>query len=233
MCGRFTLATSVSDWLESLFPRAGALLNSGLLGLPLNEPRYNIAPTQSIWVLHHNGSEYQLTSMRWGLVPSWADSLKMSYSMINARIETIHEKPTFRNLVPNHRCVLLADGYFEWLTRGPKDKTPYWIHRPNQAPFGMAGLWTENRKIDRDAIVRSATAITTAANRDTELIHDRMPAMLLDEPAILDWLNPTSDASPLDGIASCPTESFQTRLVGNQVGNVRNEGASLIDPFLA
>jgi putative SOS response-associated peptidase YedK len=243
MCGRFTLKTSVLDWLCSLLPQfrdhwARAALAMLEQAPKLCAPRYNIAPTQGIWVLVSgpNGDPPGVRAMRWGLVPSWADALSNSYSMINARCETLAEKPSFRNLLNHHRCIIVADGYFEW--QSPTDasnakspKTPYWIHRQGERPFAMAGLWTENRRIDPIASITSATIITTASNQDTRAVHDRMP-VLLDRPdSIQRWLNLPLETETLDPFwMPAPAGSLQLRRVSARVNSPKNDADDLIEP---
>jgi putative SOS response-associated peptidase YedK len=232
MCGRFTLKTPVADWLESLFPSEGLLPDIPLTPIESIKPRYNIAPTQDILVLYvASDGKLSINSMRWGLVPFWADSLKASYSMFNARSETLLEKSSFRSLVSGHRCVVLADGYYEWQAVGPKQKRPFWIHRTGESPFGMAGLWTKNRKVQPDNELLSTTVITVPANKDTRDVHERMPAMLLNGSEIMNWLGP-DDAQVESIIHQClqPAREgeFHLREVSTQVNNARTEGAELL-----
>jgi len=198
MCGRFTLKTPVADWLVDLFPNwdADASHVAPTAHVTLNQDRYNIAPSQQIAVVRcDQEGRLILDSMRWGLLPRWADSLSVGYNMINARSETLAEKPSFRPSLIDKRCIVLADGYYEWKKLSPKTKEPYWIHTQGERVFAMAGLWAENRKIQNpvspgNAIV-SATIITTESNSDVVSVHDRMPAMMLSKDQIAKWLDPT------------------------------------------
>ena len=155
MCGRFTLKTPVLDWLISFLPEHSKhwerLVTEFQARHPeLLVPRYNIAPSQTIVVLTQSphGEPPQLASMRWGLIPSWSDSPNIAFKMINARSETLGEKPSFRGLLRSHRCVVVADGYYEW-QRIPvagsqrEQKHPHWIHRPDGGPLAMGGPPTE------------------------------------------------------------------------------------------
>lgn len=242
MCGRFTLKTPVFDWLMDLFPeRFGPDRLQQLARIsPLTEhPRYNIAPTQQIMVLHQDDSSglFRLDGMRWGLVPGWADDLAIGARMINARSETVAEKPSFRPSLADKRCVVLADGYYEWQKITPKEKQPHWIHRPNEQLFAMAGLWAENRRFrsdQSDAPLKSATIITTPSNQDTRLVHDRMPAILTNATSIqqwltLDWKEEENQQKILSLLEPAPTGTFQLRRVSNAVGKPQNDSEFLIE----
>jgi putative SOS response-associated peptidase YedK len=259
MCGRFTLKTPVLDWLMSLFPRdrdslailANRLIQSNPL---LAAPRFNISPTQPIWGITQNVlapnqprtadsgidgygiDSYGIRGMRWGLLPAWADSPQVAYSMINARSETLWDKPSYKNLIPTHRCAIVADGYFEWKkndieAKASRAKQPYWIHRMDEKPFAMAGLWTENKKVQPGHIVASATIITTDANQDTESVHDRMPVLLMDPESVTAWLSDdVSEETLRRMVAPAPTGSLQMRAVSTQVNSPRNDGPRLLEP---
>jgi putative SOS response-associated peptidase YedK len=235
VCGRFTLKTPVADWLESLFPSAALRRLIDTSRLSIWSPRFNIAPTQPILILREQGDgTYRIEPMRWGLVPAWADSLQSTYSMFNARSETLLEKSSFKQLVQTNRCTVLADGYYEWKATGAKVKTPYWIHAPGERPFGMAGLWTSNHRVHSGQDVRSATVITVPANEDTCAVHDRMPAMQWTGEEILHWLSDRAD--PLDAatlsqdLASSPPGSLECRRVSRQVNRVQLDLPGLILP---
>lgn len=249
MCGRFTLKTPVLEWLASLFaqqrPRLESLARALTQSNPLlASPRYNISPTQPLWVVTQGPHDAPLTidghaiqSMRWGLIPAWADSTKVAYSMINARSETLFEKPSFKNLIHGHRCAIVADGYYEWQkplneSSDHSIKQPFWIHRPEEKPFAMAGLWTENRKVQPNSVLSSATIITTDANADTSRIHDRMPVLLTDSNAVLAWLEkktPIEELLPM--LAPAREGSLLARAVSTQVNSPRRDGPQLIEPI--
>jgi putative SOS response-associated peptidase YedK len=200
-----------------------------------NSPRYNIAPTQNILTLHYDSTgALRINAMRWGLIPFWADSAKSAYSMFNARSETLLEKASFKSLVSAHRCVILADGYYEWKTATPKNKEPFWIHRPGEEPFGMAGLWTTNHKVEPGKEVTSTTIITIPSNDDTREAHDRMPAILRSEHEIVDWL--TNNALTTEERIAKITQPFESgslllRSVSKVVNSVRSDDANLIKPI--
>ncbi len=248
MCGRFTLKTPVVDWLTSLFPQHSEALRAIALEMSsanpsLCRPRYNIAPTQPIWVITQHdvqcapipvGDNANVRSMRWGLVPGWATSTSGGYSMINARIETLTEKPSFRSLLTQHRCIVVADGYYEWKKNDEAiepapSKIPHWIHRPADKPMAMAGLWTENRRIEPQKVLQSATIITTAANADTRDVHDRMPLLLQEAPAVQRWLSLEELDQPLEAyIDQAHAGYLVDKTVSTLVNNARNEGPDLL-----
>ena len=245
MCGRFTLKTPVGNWLADLFPSWFPDPTPVEQSFPaeLLRARYNIAPSQQILVLRFNcdGSPI-INSMRWGLIPVWADSLSVGYNMINARSESIADKPSFRPSLIDKRCVILADGYYEWKKLSAKIKEPYWIHTANERVFAMAGLWAENRKIQnqnplsQSKSTLSATIITTESNADVISVHDRMPALMLIESQIAAWLDPTlnhvnSVESLLDQLRPSETGLLQTRRVSTLVNSPANDASLLLDPI--
>ena len=141
------------------------------------QPRYNIAPTQMVPVVR--GPDRRVEALRWGLVPFWSKDPKGAGRMVNARSETVAKRPAFRDSFRNRRCLVLADGYFEWRREG-KQKQPYWFRMADERPFLMAGLW--DRWIDRHAeesnVLETFTILTTAANSLVDEVHDRMPVIL-------------------------------------------------------
>ena len=242
MCGRFTLKTPVADWLADLFPNWNLDPVSSVENIPpaLTQPRFNIAPSQQILVVRtKDDGEPIIDSLRWGLVPNWADSLAIGYNMINARSESIAEKPSFRPSLINRRCVVLADGYYEWKKLSPKIKEPYWIHTAGERVFAMAGLWAENRKIkdplSKNHSISSATIITTESSADVVSVHDRMPALMLNAAQIAAWLD-TSLNKPdnidrlREQLRPCSTGVLQLRRVSNRVNSPAKEEADVLDP---
>ncbi|MFQ6616912.1 MAG: SOS response-associated peptidase [Fidelibacterota bacterium] len=146
--------------------------------------RYNMAPTQETPILLDDGAR-RVKLMRWGLVPSWSKGISKEYQMINARAETVLEKPSFRRLVPRRRCVVLTDGFYEW-KKGTRGKTPYYIHSPEGGLLPMAGLW-DIRKDSRGGELFSYAIVTTEPKPEIAFIHNRMPVIL--EMSTLDaWL---------------------------------------------
>ena len=168
MCGRFTLSISLAELqLRFSFPADD-----------IEHPeRYNIAPTQTVLTVVNQGQEQNLAEyMRWGLVPSWAKDISIGSRMINARAETIAEKPSFKRALQKRRCLVLSDGFYEWKRTG-KDKQPMYIGLESGEPFGMAGLWEAWKSPDGEWL-HSCTIITTEPNSLMESIHNRMPVIL-------------------------------------------------------
>jgi len=188
MCGRFTLSVE-PDRLREVFP---------WLTLPAAaplQPRYNIAPTQPVAVVANNG-QHTLEFFRWGLIPSWAKDPAIGSRMINARAETLAEKPAFRVAFRRRRCLILADGFYEWRSPGAEPgakKTPMHIRLKSGQPFAFAGLWETWRAPDDDKTIASCAIITTTPNALLEKIHDRMPVIL--KPDAIDrWLDPAEQS---------------------------------------
>lgn len=201
MCGRFLLRCPPDSWPAGLFGDTAGIASSDL-GEAFR-PRPNICPTQLVFALVQEGDrEPQLRSspslrmLRWGLVPSWSTDRKIGASMINARSETVAEKPSFRSAFSRRRCLIPADGYYEWVN-SPEGKQPMLIERPNREPFCFAGLWERNDRVpaEKDGIVDPAnplftcTIITTAANTSLSVIHARMPVVIKPENYAA-WLDP-------------------------------------------
>lgn len=179
MCGRFTLTVDTAE-LGETFPQ---------LNLPADlTPRYNIAPSQAIAVVTNSG-QYRVEFFRWGLIPSWAKDPSIGNRMINARAESLSEKPAFRTAYKRHRCLVLADGFYEWRKEpGRKTKTPMYVRLSSGKPFAFAGLWEAWRAPDESTLL-SCTIITTTPNSLVEQIHNRMP-VILDPQAYDLWLDP-------------------------------------------
>lgn len=177
MCGRFTL-TADMNILQETFPWLN--VPEGL------EPRYNIAPTQPVAVVPNDGKN-KLDFYVWGLIPSWSKDPKIGSRMINARAETLAEKPSFRTAFRRRRCLVLADGFYEWRLEGKgKPKTPMYIKLALHKPFAFAGLWESWNSKDGSNIL-SCTIVTTRPNSFLENIHNRMPVILPEDTYSL-WL---------------------------------------------
>ena len=221
MCGRFTLHTPAAT-LADIFqvPRS--------IQLPL---RYNIAPTQQVAVIRSENDERTLTTLRWGLIPSWAKEASMGSRMINARGETVAEKPSFRSAFKRRRCLILTDGYYEWKKVGSK-KQPYYIRMRDEQPFAMAGLWERwhgPKDEPLDESLQTCTIITTAANAMCDEIHDRMPVIL--DPNDFDlWLDTEmQDREPLENLLRTHSgDDMVADKVSTHVNSVRNDDASCI-----
>lgn len=189
MCGRFTLKTPANVLIEH-FQLEGIPTDE----LPLIEPRNNICPTQDIVALRAGSGPRgrEMTMMRWGLIPSWADDPKIGNRMINARGETVAEKPSFRRAFRNRRCLIPADGFYEWKKEGSR-KQPYRVSRQDGDPFAFAGLWERWKPKGEDGPpIESCTIITTDASEHLRDLHERMPVIL--PPRDYDrWLDAAED----------------------------------------
>jgi len=177
MCGRFTFILPSRKKLQDQF---------AVTAIPENlASRYNAAPSQNLPVIT-NEQPKNIVLYRWGLVPHWAKDIKIGYKMINARAETITEKPSFKNAFKKRRCLVLADGFYEW-QKNKDGKIPHRIMLKDKSPFGFAGLW-ESWKDDQGKELRSFTIITTESNALVKNFHDRMPVILSPEQKN-DWLD--------------------------------------------
>jgi putative SOS response-associated peptidase YedK len=214
MCGRFAFY-SPSEATAALF---------GVSTSITVEPRFNIAPSQYIAGIRDTDADgRELAMFRWGLVPFWAKDPAIGNRMINARAETVAEKPSFRAAYRHRRCLLLADGFYEWKKQGA-GKVPYYISLASGEPFAFAGLWETWQSKQSDEIIQSATLITTAANEFISTVHHRMPVIL--QPASAQrWL--AGDDQLIADVAE-NSPQFQSWPVDKRVNNARNEGEDLI-----
>jgi len=223
MCGRYNLFTSAAE-LNRLF---GVMFADDL------QPRYNIAPTQTVPVVRRLDNQRRLTAMRWGLVPSWAQDIKIGYRMINARAETITEKNSFKTAFRRRRCLLPASGFYEWKKLDAKSKQPYHITLANGEPFAFAGLWESWRGPPDNPLsepLLTCTIITTAANELLGELHDRMPVILPREHYEL-WLDPSFEAlGPLQELlVPYAADDMQAVPVKPLVGNVKNDTPACVE----
>ncbi len=219
MCGRYTLTRRQQEVAERFGVRQ--------LAVEL-EPRFNIAPTQPVAVITNVEGNRALEVMRWGLVPFWVKDLKSTKPLINARCETIAQKPTFKNCLIRRRCLIPADGFYEWKKEG-KIKTPMFIHAPDMQILGFAGLWDEWTDKESGKVLRSCTIITTAANDTVTPVHDRMPVILQwqDEEA---WLAPglTEPAEILRFLCPASNNRITMHEVSPRVNTWNVESSDLI-----
>ncbi len=168
MCGRFVTIIPY-DELKKIFD----LVESQTIQL---EPRYNVAPTQQVPVVRNNGEHNSISFLKWGLVPSWSKDPKMGSHMINARCETVAEKPAFRHAIKYNRCIIPMNGFYEWShTEG--EKHPHFIHLADKSPMGVAGIWEHWNSTDGTAL-ETFSVLTTEANKLVSTLHDRMPVIL-------------------------------------------------------
>jgi putative SOS response-associated peptidase YedK len=215
MCGRFAFY-SPSEATAALFG-----VNDSLEV----QPRYNIAPTQYIAAIRCDEDEdRELTMLRWGLIPPWAKDPGIGKRMINARAETVAEKPSYRVGYRKQRCLVLADGFYEWHTEAA-GKVPYFFSLASGEPFAFAGLWENWRSKTSDESIQSATLITTAANEFTAPLHNRMPVVLVPDTADR-WL--AGDDGLIEEVANNGPR-MRVWPVDRHVNNARNEGAELIE----
>lgn len=225
MCGRFTLKTPPDQWGQVLVPL--------LPEHPLFEswqPRYNIAPTQMILGLAKSEPEQaaEWNLFRWGLLPGWANELSIGNRMINARSETVDEKRSFSGPLAKRRCLIVADGYYEW-KKIDGGKQPFWIAPTDGGVILLAGLWEVNRRATEREI-RSCTLITTAANTSLREIHDRMP-VVLQESAAKQWLDPDCSAASAKELLDPAENGFlQAQPVSTHVNSPRHEGPECLEP---
>lgn len=215
MCGRFTLRAKLNLLLSQFAAKAAESL--------VWEPRYNIPPTSDVLAVRKTDKR-ELVRLRWGLIPSWAKDKKIANSTINARADTVATKPAFRAAYKKRRCLVLADGYYEWLREG-KAKRPHLYEIDGGAVVAFAGLWEWwGGPEGENAPVESCTIITTEANDLAAAIHDRMP-VILDSADYDAWL--TGEQVPL---VPFPADRMTVRPVSQYVNSVKNQGPMCIEP---
>jgi putative SOS response-associated peptidase YedK len=228
MCGRYTLRTPLTVLSQQFLFDLDAALGSE----PPPRPRYNIAPTQEILAVRAKaGGGRELARLHWGLVPSWSKDAKMAASLINARSETAAEKPVFRSAFARRRCLILADGFFEWKKVG-KEKRPYWYRRRDEQPFAFAGLWESWRGPagSEGPPLESGTILTTTANELCSELHERMP-VILDEVDYDRWLDPSAEKEDLKSLlAPFPAAEMKAEPVSQRVNSSRNDDAQCVLP---
>lgn len=216
MCGRFAFY-SPSEATAALFGVAGSI---EVL------PRYNIAPSQYVAAVRNDETDgRELVMLRWGLVPFWAKDPSIGNRMINARAETVAEKPSYRAAYRHRRCIVLADGFYEW-RKEQSGKTPYYISGANGEAFAFAALWENWNSKESDEALQTTTLITTAANKYMAALHHRMPVILEPETATR-WLSGDND---LIEYTSSHGPKLKAWPVDRRVNNARNEGDELIVP---
>lgn len=219
MCGRFTLTKKPQEIIEAL----------SLEDINIDfHPRFNIAPTQNVLIVTDDGRR-RLTQMRWGMIPSWAKDASIGNRMINARAETLVEKPAFREALRKRRCLVLADGFYEWKKTGAV-KQPLHIVLKAREAFGFAGLW-DTWQPPQGEPVRSCTIITTEANDLMRPFHDRMPVILSREAAT-QWLNPAArDTNELLALLKpFPADAMECYPVSRAVNSLRHDAPDCILP---
>jgi putative SOS response-associated peptidase YedK len=222
MCGRFSLRSPLQRVIDALGP-----LLPQFEDLP---PRYNIAPTQDIPAVRLNkAGERVLTLVRWGLVPSWAKDLAIGNRMINARAETIAEKPAFRTAFQRRRCLIPVDGFYEWRKDGAK-KQPMYIRFRDDRVFAFAGLWERWKAGPDEPAVDSCTILTTQPNPLMADIHDRMP-VIVPQPSYGQWLSREVAGEAVSGLLKPYDEGeMEAFPVSTRVNSPANETSDCITP---
>lgn len=215
MCGRFAFY-SPSEATAALF---------GVDDAPPVEARYNIAPTEYIAAVRNTDDSRELCMLRWGLVPFWAKDPAIGNRMINARAETVAAKPAYRAAYRHRRCLILADGFYEW-RKEASGKTPYFMSAANETPIAFAGLWETWDDKESDSALQTATIITTEANTFMQPLHHRMPVLVAPELADA-WLQGDTGMHA-DLVQAAP--KLRAWPVSRQVNNARNEGEDLLAP---
>lgn len=221
MCGRYTLATPDPSALRARFP----------LGESVEiRRRFNVAPGDDVVAVTTDKEGMPRGDiLRWGLVPHWADDSSSGYKMINARAETISERPAYRDAFRRFRCLVVADGFYEWERRPGRPKQPWWITRADGEPFSFAGLWAIWHG-PGDTVLRTCTIVTTRASRALRDLHDRMPVILPPE-AEAAWLDPGIPERDLEGLlVPWPDASTAARRVGTAVNDARYDGPECLAP---
>src|SRR6266849_4679541 len=218
MCGRYSIAVPTQELAERF--------QAELPPQPV-DPHYNAAPTQNLPILLNQG-ERQIQMLRWGLIPSWAKDDSTGYKMINARAETIGEKPAYRTALRKRRCLVLADGFYEW-KKTSNGKTPMRFTLKSGEPFAFAGLW-ETWKNPEDEWVRTFTIITGEPNDIVKPVHDRMPMMLLPEDE-KSWLDDEAGETIWrDLLRPYPADLMKAYTVSKRVNDVSNDDKTLTAP---
>lgn len=221
MCGRFTLTATFTEIIQR-FEIASAIEEE------LYNPNYNVAPSQSVLSVINDGSKNRLGFLRWGLIPPWANDMKIGNKMINARAETIAEKPSFRSAFKKKRCLIIADSFYEWKRHDDLTKTPMRIKLRSGDLFAMAGLWDRWISPHGESIY-SCSVITTTPNDLVKGIHDRMPAILKPNDEKI-WLDPAiSDIKQLNSLLNPFNQDLmETYEVSSLVNSPKNNSIDLI-----
>lgn len=220
MCGRYTIRTSLQKIIEAMSPVLAKI------DPQLFQPRYNVAPTQDVPAVRLSDQGRELLPLRWGLVPHWAEDPSIGNRMINARGETADQKPAFRDAFRKRRCLIVADGFYEW-KKTSEGKQPFFIHMRDDSPFAFGGVWARWSR-DRD-MIESCTLFTTTPNSLMRPLHDRMPVIIAKEDYAR-WLNP--DTSPDEAtslLKPFPADAMEARPVSRRVNSPSVNEATCIE----
>jgi putative SOS response-associated peptidase YedK len=223
MCGRFVQVEKPEFYAEHF--------GASVIRAEALQQNYNVAPTDQVYAVAEHEGDRVLTSFRWGLVPFWAKDVKIGSRSINARAETVATKPTFRASFAKRRCLIPADGFYEWQQKD-KGKLPHYISSADRAPLALAGLWASWKDPETDERLLTCTIITGPPNALVEPIHDRMP-VILPPDRWERWLDPDNeDTDELAHMLSAyPAEGLAEHAVSTLVNSVRNNTADLIRPL--
>ena len=219
MCGRYMLTRDAKSLAEEFAIVAPERLS----------PRYNIAPTQPTLIVREEEKRRVAALVRWGLVPFWADDIAIGQRMINARAETVADKPAFRAAFRRRRCLVPADGYYEWQTRNG-GKQPYWIAAADARCFALAGLWEHWQRDGNE--LQTMSLLTCAANQRLSAIHDRMPVIIARQHYAT-WLATDTPLAALQALlTAAPDQSLVMRAVSTRVNSARNDGPDCIEALV-
>jgi putative SOS response-associated peptidase YedK len=221
VCGRYTLATADPAAIRVRFPVGESVAIA---------TRYNVAPgDQVLAVTADRDGTPRGELLRWGLVPSWAKTPETGLKMINARVETADTRPAYRRAFERFRCLIIADGFYEWRALPDGSKQPHHIARNDGGPFAFAGLWSIWRR-DEEHALRTCAILTTVANATVAPLHDRMPVILTEEHEHA-WLDPSTAAPALRGLlGGLGSDEITTRPVGRAVNDARYDGPECLSP---
>ena len=226
MCGRYNLRTSMEDLVDVF-----SALPAESLDQARAVPRFNIAPTQTVLAIREENKTRMLTGLHWGLIPFWAKDKSIGNRMINARGETVASKPSFRAAFKKRRCLVLADGFYEWKKLEAKNKQPYHIQLKNHETLALAGLW-ETWHPEGGDTVESCTIITTEPNSLMAELHDRMPVILAEDD-FDSWLDPSNNDKDLlqELIRPYPADEMEAYPISTLVNSPRNDVPDCIAPL--
>lgn len=218
MCGRYAIYSNKQQ-IADIFA----------IKQPFNlETSYNVAPTENVSVICHIKNARTILTMRWGLLPPWVKHPKQTAPLINARVETLADKASFRQAANTRRCLIIANGFYEW-KKEPNKRIPFYVSRKDQNPFAMAGIWETWSDINSN--ISSCCIITAAPINSLSQLHDRMP-VIIDARHYDDWLNPDNDWQHV--VRLIDNEEFQNdftyHMVSNKVNQAKYKGADCIEP---
>jgi putative SOS response-associated peptidase YedK len=224
MCGRFTLFANYNEIIERFDIQAA-------ISEELYHPNYNIAPSHSVLSVINDSQKNRLGYLRWGLIPSWAKDEKIGFKLINARSETLLEKPSFGDAFKKRRCLIIADSFYEWKRNDDQTKKPMRIKLKSSHLFAMAGLW-ERWKSPEGKVIYTCTVITTSGNEVMKDIHERMPVILKPEDEKI-WLNrEITDFDPLHPLLKpYPSDMMEAYEVSHLVNSPKNNSPNLLQPL--